>query len=103
MAWPLCITTCSPRRGPEYTHKVSADSGGQALLYMLNYPDTLSLALDTVCCLLVHSSAQLCVVGMVQEAEDKPEQPKATEKPAFEDDFFDSISSDATGRSVERH
>ena len=34
---------------------------------------------------------------MLQEAESKPEQPKAAEKPTFEDDFFDSISSDATG------
>jgi hypothetical protein len=36
-------------------------------------------------------------VDMLQEAESKPEQPKAAEKPTFEDDFFDSISSDATG------
>lgn len=49
-------------------------------------------------CLLVRSSTQHCALQLVQEAEDKPEQPKATEKPAFEDDFFDSISSDATGR-----
>ncbi|DBA73512.1 hypothetical protein WJX77_003980 [Trebouxia sp. C0004] len=34
----------------------------------------------------------------LQEAESKPEQPKAAEKPTFEDDFFDSISSDATER-----
>ncbi|KAA6424691.1 MAG: hypothetical protein FRX49_05358 [Trebouxia sp. A1-2] len=32
------------------------------------------------------------------EAESKPEQPKPAEKPTFEDDFFDSISSDATER-----
>lgn len=36
-------------------------------------------------------------VDMLQEAESKPEQPKPAEKPTFEDDFFDSISSDATG------
>ncbi|KAL0045832.1 hypothetical protein WJX82_006102 [Trebouxia sp. C0006] len=34
----------------------------------------------------------------LKEAESKPEQPKAAEKPTFEDDFFDSISSDATER-----
>ena len=33
----------------------------------------------------------------MQEADAKPEQPKIAEKPTFEDDFFDSISSDATG------
>lgn len=34
----------------------------------------------------------------MQEAEEKPEQNKAAAgKPNFEDDFFDSISSDATG------
>ena len=36
-------------------------------------------------------------LDMLQEAESKPEQPNAAEKPTFEDDFFDSISSDATG------
>lgn len=36
-------------------------------------------------------------VDVLQEAESKPEQLKAAEKPTFEDDFFDSISSDATG------
>ena len=34
----------------------------------------------------------------MQEADSKPEQPKIAEKPTFEDDFFDSISSDATGQ-----
>lgn len=41
-----------------------------------------------------------CVLDLnviLQEAEAKPEQPNAAEKPTFEDDFFDSISSDATG------
>ena len=37
---------------------------------------------------------------ILQEAESKPEQPRPAEKPTFEDDFFDSISSDATGAAA---
>ncbi|KAL3134648.1 hypothetical protein ABBQ32_007657 [Trebouxia sp. C0010 RCD-2024] len=36
--------------------------------------------------------------SQLKEGEAQPQQPKAPEKPAFEDDFFDSISSDATER-----
>lgn len=57
-------------------------------------------SLNHITCLCYTTAGRFltCVYdGGVQEGEAQPEQPKAPEKPAFEDDFFDSISSDATG------